>query len=155
MKTNILKFAAILLILAGSFSACQSDDEKICDNFEKHGISNKEALIGEWKFDAFGFTVNGKKIKEKEMFEKGYINITDTGKIWFYYTNTCYFDYFIERNNIVCRNFISTNINDIDGKETPLLNIFDNSICYKIDDEKLYIHTRKTDNYNVLILKKK
>jgi heat shock protein HslJ len=148
-----------MLILVGSFSACQSDDEKICDNFEKHGISNKEALIGEWKFDAFGYTVNGEKIKEKEKIKKGDISFFESGKCTLFYINSFLGEYNITGINeiTVIGNFV-TLVNDREEeleKEEDIADCFLNSICYKIENNKLYIHTKKINNHNVLILKKK
>jgi len=143
MKNKVFILSLIVVFASMLFTACNPNDEKICDNFAQKGISNKEALIGSWNFESFGYTINGNNIRKKEKKEKGYINITDTGKIWFYYTNGVYFDYFTEKNSILCQNFIGTEIGDIDEKETPLLNFFINSICYKIYKEKLYIHSKK------------
>ena len=51
---RIMTLSILAIFFAIAFSACEKE-EKICDNFAKQGITNADALVGEWQFECFGY----------------------------------------------------------------------------------------------------
>lgn len=156
MKRIMIYNLAVFLLLF--VSSCEPKEEKICDKFAQ-GITNEEVLIStKWKFESFGYTVNGNSIKKKEKIDNGYIIFHEPGLFSFSYRNRYGGNYIVDKNKLT---FISRNMRTDLGctkKEKEMeewieMCVF-SSICYKIDKEKLYIHTKEVKNCNVLILKK-
>ena len=154
---RIITLTTLALFFAITFPACEKE-EKICDNFAKQGISDKNALIGNWKFESFGYTTNGNTIRKKNKIRKGEMIFSESGVYHFWYGNSYGGNYMILKENemIFYRGTVTEKglTKEEKNVEETIRECVFNSICYKIDKEKLYIHTMKIKDNNVLILKK-
>lgn len=56
---NIIIFLVILLI--ATITGCKKDSETICSSLLKQGTASASGLKGEWAFEHFAYTRNGKK----------------------------------------------------------------------------------------------
>ena len=160
---RIMTLSILAIFFAIAFSACEKE-KKICDNFAKQGISDKNALIGEWKFECFGYTINGNTIRKKrnKIDKKISVSFYEWGMFSLHYWNNFLGPYTTNNTNeitiIIDRQteLLPPVANQMEEaqKEIDFSKYFSNAICYKIDNENLYIHTKKVNGYNVLILKK-
>jgi len=154
MKNFIL--VNLIFILISLNYSCEHKNEKICDTFAKQGSANEKTLIGEWVFETIGYTYDGNKINEKEKLECGGITFSKSGKITsFYYYNSGWGTYEISNINAISINAGLYTYAMAPPIERTIVKCINNSICYKVVKENLYIHTKKIDDYNVLIFKKK
>lgn len=144
----------IIILLMITVTGCKKGSETICSNLLKQGTASVSELNGEWAFEHFAYTRNGKKIKNKDAISKGYINITDT-LIYFYHTNTIYYIYtFSGSNSLAISQKGSTYINPPE-EEVVVSSAFNNTKCYVISDNKLFLHYTEKDKKNILVLSKK
>src|SRR5690554_4648240 len=150
-KRNI---SVIIVIIGMIFTACQKDSSTICKRLAKQGTADITALKGEWGFEYFAYSANGQKIKNENAIQKGYINITDTC-IWFYYTNELHYKYFLEEPNYISPILEGSTYINPPQEEIEIADAFDNSKCYVVKDDKLFIHYTENDKGNILILNKK
>jgi len=157
MKKTVL-FQLVILLFLG-FSCVKPNEEEICDCFVKQTTTNIEDLIGRWEFESFGYTVDGEKIKEKEKIARGGITFSEDGKFSLSYVNTMWGNYSISRiNAIKFFGDVTTKVGMTkkeEEKENAIFNCIDNSTCFLLLNEKLYIHSSKVKNFNLLILTKK
>jgi len=153
MKTMIFLIMSFIGLLY--LPSCKKDTTSICENLLDQGNANLSSLKGEWEFKHFAYTANGNKVKNQDDIQKGYINITDTGSIWFYHTNTIHYLFTLDNSNgIFITQNGSTYINP-PQEEISVSNAFNNAICYVIKDNQLFIHYDGDNKKNVLILNKK
>jgi hypothetical protein len=153
MKNTIILFLAFLGIMA--ILSCKKNTTTICKNLLSEGITNSNSLIGEWKFNNFACTPNGKKINNKNNIDIGYISVTDTGHIWLYHTNSFCYEYVtVNSNELTVILKEATKINS-PKEEEEIAFAFKDIKCYSIKDNKLLLHYSNNDNKNILILTKK
>jgi hypothetical protein len=152
MKTIII---LITLIIATFTTSCKKDTSTICENIAGQGGSSLTDLKGEWEFKHFAYTPNGDKIKDKDEIQKGYINVTDTGSIWFYHTNTIHYQFSLSGSNSINLTQKGSTFINPPQEEITVSNAFNSSICYVVKGTQLLIHYKEDDKKNVLILNKK
>jgi len=158
MKKLFLTLLAFLFIIFSN--SCKPDKAEICYCFVKQGIPESSALIGEWDLESYGYTIDGEAIKEKEKIDKGRFVFYESGKFSLIYWNEMGGDYFLySRNGIFCP-IVGGSLMLPPGKkeikkEELIVECVNNFLCYKIENNKLYIHFSKVQNFNVLILSKR
>jgi len=153
MKTMTIIMLSLIGLL--SFNSCKKDTSTICDNLLEQGIATSISLKGEWEFKHFAYTANGNKIKNKDEIHKGYINVTDTGTIWLYHTNTMNYEVTLNNSNGITVTLKGSTYINPPQEETEISNAFGNSQCYVIKGNELLIHYSEKDKKNILILNKK
>lgn len=150
-KTILFTFLIVVGII---FSSCQKDTPTVCKNLLKQGSTDLNALKGEWEFERFSYSANGRKIKNDTIIQKGHINITDT-VIWFHHTNLLRYSYYLENPNYISVTFEGGTKVGAPQEEYDIVDAFDASKCYVIKENKLFIHYTEKDKKNILVLNKK
>ncbi len=161
MKKVIIIFT---FIIATTTISCEKDTTTICENLLEQGSADMSLLKGEWVFEYFAYTPNGKKIKKNDEILNSWmeiedicdINSNDTCYMYVHSTNWIRYIYTLENNNGI---FFSMNISTEaypSEEERKLTNALANVYCYIIKDNELLFHYKEDDyENNILILKRK
>lgn len=151
MKTILILFLGILTLN----SSCQKDTSKVCENLLKQGSSDPNTIKGEWVFERFAYSPNGKKIKNNSAIQKGQVDITDTGSIVLYHTNQIHYNYFLKDVNYISVKLNGSTYINSPQEELDIVDAIEHSKCYVVKENKLFIHYMKKNKNNVLVLNKK
>jgi len=144
MKTMTTVFLLTMSLLFTT--SCKKDTATICENLLEQGVANSSSLNGEWEFEYFAKTLNGKKITNKEniSIEGKWIGFDNNNKIKGGICNALWGEYLISSTNniaITCGTstlmLCDTETNEF---ESRLLKALNNSQCFSIRDNELIIH---------------
>lgn len=150
---NIMKTLTLLIGFTMIIS-CKKDDSKLCANLLEDGVASQSLLLGEWCFENYAYSKNGKNITIKSEIQNGCINVTDSGKIWFNHTNEILYNYNLINSNEITINQIGSTYVNAPQEEIDVTLAFSNSHCYVIKGNKLFLHYTEIDEKNILILTK-
>ncbi len=164
MKTIII---LITLAIATTTIGCEKDTTTICENLLEEGSADISLLEGEWELEYIAYTPNGKRIKDKESISEKWKwsgsklvifgNISDSVNMGGKICNSLrgYYSLYSPNNISI---FITTTTYIYCTIEMELLKALNNSQCYIIKDNKLFLHYKSHkshNNKNILILNKK
>ncbi|MDR0295688.1 MAG: hypothetical protein LBH91_05815 [Prevotellaceae bacterium] len=150
MKTTFLKFTALLLIVAGNFSSCETSDTDI------------HPLVGVWDCVKFAYVANGSDILDEVAISKGILTIPvastpiehDGKDRWkLSHTNSIWFACSLSDNLIELELKGSTFMN-APPEEEEIVSALMNAYSFIIRGNELIISFTGAENKNLLIFKK-